>query len=250
VQGARVGGTPSLPLVVCELKQQQRMRLFSARQQGAGCAAARDAICLVQLPGGADVNTETCQAMLKCVRGGGKGLVVWRASKSGAAASTLAQEALPAASLACGARCSCLEDLKATLGCAGPADCTAKVLPAVVISPEHAAALLAAGVGPSAQQQGAGAGGVKGRLLTFDYDYRYFDGTSMAAPHVSGAAALLWRLFPHCKAADIATGLKMSAQRLPGQPSVPDYTAGYGLLKVDRAHTWLAQNKACAQKRP
>ena len=69
----------------------------------------------------------------------------------------------------------------------------------------------------------------------------------MAAPHVSGAAALLWRQFPACKAADIANALKLSAQRLPGQQQVPDYAAGYGMLKVDKAFEWIKKNNPCAQ---
>jgi hypothetical protein len=69
----------------------------------------------------------------------------------------------------------------------------------------------------------------------------------MAAPHVSGAAALLWRLFPECKAADIAEALKMSAQRLPGQLQVPDYAGGYGMLKVDKAYEWIQKHNPCAQ---
>jgi hypothetical protein len=69
----------------------------------------------------------------------------------------------------------------------------------------------------------------------------------MAAPHVSGAAALLWRLFPQCKAADIAEALKMSAERLPGQLQVPDYAGGYGMLKVDKAYAWIQKHNPCAQ---
>lgn len=72
------------------------------------------------------------------------------------------------------------------------------------------------------------------------------DGASMQ-PHVSGAAALIWRQFPDCKAADIAAALKMSAQRLPGQLQVPDYAGGHGMLKVDKAHEWIKKNNPCAQ---
>lgn len=65
-----------------------------------------------------------------------------------------------------------------------------------------------------------------------------------SAPHVSGAAALLWRLFPGCKAADISQALKASAQKLPDQS---DLAAGSGLLRVDRAYDWILKNKACAK---
>ena len=61
--------------------------------------------------------------------------------------------------------------------------------------------------------------------------YASQSGTSIAAPHVSGAAALLWELRPDLQAADIATALRTSADKA----SSPDAGYGSGILNVARA---------------
>jgi hypothetical protein len=81
-------------------------------------------------------------------------------------------------------------------------------------------------------------------ITNYEYNYRHYDGTSMSAPHVTGAAALLWRLFPGCTAADISQAIKESAQKLPDQPKL---SAGAGLLRVDLAYDWMLRNKTCAK---
>jgi hypothetical protein len=245
IQGTRVGGTAMLPLAVCELKQ-ARFRLFARHQEGS-CPAAKGGICMYELPGATDWSQETCAAMLGCVRSGGQGLVLWRQDKAVGISESQADasydliasplEVLLATQLNCGKDCKCWSELQAALRCTGDGPCSSRAPPGVVISAKHAAALLAAG---------AAKGAVKASLTTHEYQYRYFDGTSMAAPHVSGAAALLWRLFPACRAADIAAGLKQSARRLPGQVGIPDLSAGYGLLRVDAAYDWLRKHKPCA----
>jgi len=49
--------------------------------------------------------------------------------------------------------------------------------------------------------------------------YATLSGTSMAAPHVTGVAALRLRLHPDESPADVAEALKKSADRLPGLTS-------------------------------
>jgi thermitase len=61
--------------------------------------------------------------------------------------------------------------------------------------------------------------------------YASQSGTSIAAPHVSGAAALLWALRPDLSAGDIANALQNNADKVSG--SDPGY--GAGILNVARA---------------
>ncbi|NDY92527.1 S8 family serine peptidase [Ideonella livida] len=69
-------------------------------------------------------------------------------------------------------------------------------------------------------------------------DYAYFDGTSMATPHVSGVAALVWSYFPQCSAAQIRTTLQKSALDLG--PAGRDKWYGFGLVQAKAAHDRLA----------
>jgi hypothetical protein len=223
-------------MVACSIKDDMRPRLFGRPQEPPSCPDAQGAICLTQLPGKAHIFEETCVAMAKCVRSGGKGLVVVKLEKD---AGPGVFYSIPAVQLNCGPKCRCWSELQALLGCSDMASCSSKAPPGIIIAPNHAAALVAVG---------GGKGDMKGAVAVYEYNYKYLDGTSMAAPHVSGAAALLWRQFPDCKAADIAAALKMSAQPLPGQQQVPDYAAGHGMLKVDRALAWIHANNPCAQQ--
>jgi subtilisin family serine protease len=61
--------------------------------------------------------------------------------------------------------------------------------------------------------------------------YASQSGTSIAAPHVSGAAAILWALRPDLGAGDIAAALRASADRVPGG----DTGYGSGILNVAHA---------------
>lgn len=63
--------------------------------------------------------------------------------------------------------------------------------------------------------------------------YAYMSGTSMAAPVVAGAAALIEGAWPQLKAAQVASILFQTATDL-GAPGV-DAVYGWGLLNVDRA---------------
>jgi len=82
-------------------------------------------------------------------------------------------------------------------------------------------ALAAPGVDvPSTAWSGAGRG-----------MYASQSGTSIAAPHVSGAAAILWALRPDLAAADIAAALRSSADKV----GTADAGYGSGILNVARA---------------
>lgn len=65
--------------------------------------------------------------------------------------------------------------------------------------------------------------------------YEYRDGTSMAAPQVAAAAALIWELYPNLKAHEVRNLLRQTAEDV-GPPGWDEKT-GYGLLRVDRALT-------------
>ncbi|MCZ8523343.1 MULTISPECIES: S8 family serine peptidase [Paenibacillus] len=62
--------------------------------------------------------------------------------------------------------------------------------------------------------------------------YEAKDGTSMAAPQVAAAAALLWERNPQMKAHQIRQWIRQTAQDLG--PAGWDPGAGYGLLRADR----------------
>src|SRR5205085_9643316 len=61
--------------------------------------------------------------------------------------------------------------------------------------------------------------------------YASQSGTSIAAPHVSGAAAILWALRPDLSAGDIANALETNADKVTSTD--PGY--GAGVLNVSRA---------------
>lgn len=65
-------------------------------------------------------------------------------------------------------------------------------------------------------------------------NYAYFDGTSMATPHVSAVAALVWSYFPTCTGAQIRSSLGKSAQDLGAAGR--DVKFGFGLVQAKAAH--------------
>jgi subtilisin family serine protease len=65
-------------------------------------------------------------------------------------------------------------------------------------------------------------------------NYAYFDGTSMATPHVSAVAALVWSYFPTCTGSQIRTSLNNSALDLGAAGRDTHY--GYGLVQAKAAY--------------
>lgn len=65
--------------------------------------------------------------------------------------------------------------------------------------------------------------------------FQRVSGTSMAAPHVTAAAALLLGLEPHLLPAQVRERLEASAEWLP---TVPLRAQGSGMLRADRALRW------------
>jgi subtilisin family serine protease len=68
--------------------------------------------------------------------------------------------------------------------------------------------------------------------------YAYFNGTSMATPHVSGVAALVWSHFPKCSAKQIRQVLNASALEIGRPGKDPEF--GFGLVKAKAAYDRLA----------
>jgi subtilisin family serine protease len=67
--------------------------------------------------------------------------------------------------------------------------------------------------------------------------YSSFSGTSMAAPHAAGAAALLWSYFPSCTSHQIRYALAYTAEDIGD--SGCDNFLGYGLVQVKDAYDFL-----------
>lgn len=64
-------------------------------------------------------------------------------------------------------------------------------------------------------------------------NYAFFDGTSMATPHVSGVAALIWNNSPGCSAQDVRDAMNESAKPLGAAGR--DNAYGYGLVQASTA---------------
>ena len=75
---------------------------------------------------------------------------------------------------------------------------------------------------------------------TLGEDYEYYNGTSMATPHVTGVAGLVWSYFPSCTAAQIRSALTKTATDI--DISGRDNRTGYGLVDSDAAVKYLEQN--------
>lgn len=71
-------------------------------------------------------------------------------------------------------------------------------------------------------------------------DYAYYNGTSMATPHVAGVAALAWSNNPTCTATEVRNALKQTTVDLdnPGR----DNRTGWGLVQTKAASDYMAAN--------
>lgn len=69
-------------------------------------------------------------------------------------------------------------------------------------------------------------------------DYAYYNGTSMATPHVTGVAALVWSNNPDCSATEVRNALKSTAIDL--DVAGRDNKTGYGLVQAKAASDALA----------
>ena len=72
------------------------------------------------------------------------------------------------------------------------------------------------------------------------FSYAYFDGTSMATPHVSAVAALVWSYYPTCTGAQIRASLTKSAMDLGTLGR--DTKFGFGLVQAVAAKNRIATN--------
>ena len=69
-------------------------------------------------------------------------------------------------------------------------------------------------------------------------NYAYYDGTSMATPHVSAVAALVWSYYPRCTGAQIRSTLTKSALDLGAAGW--DGKFGFGLVQARAAYERIA----------
>ena len=101
----------------------------------------------------------------------------------------------------------------------------AKTIPAVGADGNDAAALLAK-VGQAAT------------VSVEVSDYASFNGTSMATPHASAVAALVWSQHPNCTAAQLRASLNNSAEDLGVAGRDDEF--GFGLIQAKAASDRIA----------
>lgn len=85
-------------------------------------------------------------------------------------------------------------------------------------------------IGVSDQDGAAMAIGADATVSIDISDYAFFDGTSMATPHVAGVAALVWSNHPECNNLEIRDALRRNALDL--ETSGRDDLTGYGLVQA------------------
>jgi subtilisin family serine protease len=103
-------------------------------------------------------------------------------------------------------------------------------IPAVSITLEDGTALLSRPLGSAVT--------VNNPVPSLGSGYAFYDGTSMAAPHVSGVAALIWSAYPCATAAQVRQAMQATAEDLGAAGRDASY--GYGLVQADGALAHLA----------
>ncbi|WP_100657291.1 S8 family serine peptidase [Alteromonas flava] len=76
--------------------------------------------------------------------------------------------------------------------------------------------------------------------VSANQDYAYYNGTSMATPHVAAVAALAWSNNLSCTAAEVRTALKATAIDL--DVAGRDDRTGFGMVQAKAASDYLAAN--------
>jgi serine protease len=72
--------------------------------------------------------------------------------------------------------------------------------------------------------------------------YAYYSGTSMATPHASGVAALVWSHFPECNNNQIRVALAQTAYNFATNTPGCDEYYGYGVPQAKAAFDYLTAN--------
>jgi serine protease len=111
-------------------------------------------------------------------------------------------------------------------------------IPSVSTSDNDGAALMATKLGKTAT------------VSVTPADHAYYDGTSMATPHVSAVAALVWRAHPEWTNVNVRTALQKTAKDLG--PVGRDKAYGYGLVQAAGAiaHVFPALPAVCTALPP
>lgn len=85
-------------------------------------------------------------------------------------------------------------------------------------------------------------------LSAYDGDYDLRTGTSMAAPHVAGAVAILRQAAPNATASEIKAALLNSATPLPDAGSSPNNDFGWGMIDIPAALAELTPTASAVLK--
>lgn len=80
--------------------------------------------------------------------------------------------------------------------------------------------------------------------------YTFSSGTSMAAPHVAGAAAVLVSYMKATKKGDVGTTIRDALISTAAElPDTPEEAQGVGLIELVKAADWIAKGKGMVAKR-
>lgn len=107
----------------------------------------------------------------------------------------------------------------------------ATTIPSVSISREDGLAI---------QARVAGGAVIPATVALNKANYAFFNGTSMATPHVSAVAALVWSYAPQCTNEDVRRVLGVTAKDLGAPGRDPSY--GHGLVQAKAARDLLVKN--------